>query len=128
MVKIGNWILFEKKQKTVEEQFKGNVAANLGGKPERKIFYPGQYTWYSRYKHYEKLAEEYPLFNQSCLALAGMVVSQGVFLTSAVNKQDETYALAEEALWRCEKFNIQTRISSKFYETIFRIAKFGSCF
>lgn len=127
MVKIGNFVLFERKKK-VTEQFKAGVSTGTGGKPRRKVFHLNEHTWQARCTHFEKLSQDYPLFNQSCLALAGMVMSQGAFLKPAVNKQDETYALAEEAMWRCRKFNRTSRVNSKFYETVFRMAKFGSCF
>jgi hypothetical protein len=128
LVKIGNWTLFERTKKTVEA-FKASVDTGLGGgKPKRQTFSIGQHSWLSRCQHFEQLAQDYPLFNQSCLALAGMVMSQGVFHKPAVNKNDETYALAEEAMWRCEKVARQFRVNSKFYETILRMAKYGSCF
>jgi len=128
MVKIGPWTLFERTSK-IQEKFKASVATGLyAGTPKRKIFYPGEHSWLHRCNHFDRLAEEYPLFNQSCLALAGMVMSQGVFLTAAVNKQDETYKLAEEAVWRCDKFNRMVRVNSRMYQTVMRMAKYGGCF
>ncbi len=127
MVKIGKWVLFEK-TKSVTEQFKAGVDTGYGAKPTRKTFALGEHSWLSRCRHFNKLAEEYPLFNQSCLGIAGLVMSQGTFLSPAVKKNDETYPLAEEALWRVEKLNQQMRVNSKFYDTVYHMAKFGSAF
>ena len=127
MVRIGKWVLFERTTK-IAEKFKASVDVGLGGPPKRKIFYLKEHSWEHRCQHFSKLAEEYPLFNQSCLALAGMVISQGVFHKPAVNKQDETYALAEEAVWRCDKLKRQIGLNSRFYETVLRMAKYGTTF
>jgi hypothetical protein len=125
MVRIGRWVIFER---AASEKFKAAVDVSGGGAPKRKIFYPGQHSWRERCDYFAKLAEQYPLFNQSCLALAGMVMSQGVFFNAAVNKQDETYGLAEEARWRCEKLSRTFFVNSRFYETVMLMAKYGSCF
>jgi hypothetical protein len=127
MVKIGKWILFEKQQRA-EEKFKAGVALGYGGKPKRKTFNVGEHSWVSRCKHFDKYAEDYPLFNQSCLALAGLCTAQGVYYSPAVKKNDETYALAEEAVWRIQKLDSQMRVVSKFYETVYRMAKHGGAF
>lgn len=116
------------KRKPVQEVYKGTVATGATGKPRRKVFHLGENSWLSRCQHFDTLAEEYPLFNQSCLALAGMVMSQGVFHKAAVNKQDETYPLAEEALWRCEKLKKTLHLNTRFYETVLNMAKYGACF
>jgi hypothetical protein len=57
-----------------------------------------------------------------------MVVAQGVFYKPAVNKQDETYALSEEAVYRVEKFSQDQNTVSKIWETSYRAAKYGGCF
>ena len=128
MVRLGKFILFER-TKTLLERFKAGYDKGVGtGKPKRKVFHVGQNSWYSRCKHYDQLWEEQPLFKQSVLALAGLVVSQGVFLKPAVNKQDETYGLAEEAVWRIEKSLVHEHVNMKFYNTVVNIGKYGACF
>jgi hypothetical protein len=57
-----------------------------------------------------------------------MVVAQGLFYKPAVKKKDETYALAEEALYRVEKFSMDQNAVSKAWETSYRAAKYGGCF
>lgn len=127
-MKIGSFTIFEKTKAKTEEEYRGNIAVAGTGKPKRKTFNMGEHTWLSRCTHFNQLAQDYPLFNQACLTLAGMVISQGTYLRPAVNKQDETYALAEEALWRCQKLNRQLRINSIFYQTAVYTAKYGACF
>jgi len=131
MVRIGRWILFEKaktnvtKVRKVSEKFKAKTKGPVLG---RKVFFPGEHSWQSRCTHFDKLAQQYPLFNQACLAIAGMTVSQGVFLSPAVKKNEETYPLAEEALWRVQKFNRDMRVIAKFWETALRMVKYGAAF
>lgn len=110
------------------EKFKASVDLGYGGKPQRKTFNLGEHTWFSRCRHFDKYTMDYPLFNQSCLALAGLCTAQGVFYSPAVKKNDETYPLAEEALWRVEKLSDQMRVNGKFYETVYRMAKHGGAF
>ena len=117
-----------KPNKQSVEVYQATVATGTTGKPTRRVFHLGENTWRERCQHFDLLAEEYPLFNQSCLALAGMVMSQGAFHKAAVNKQDDTYPLAEEAKWRCEKLGRDMRINSRFYETVLKMAKYGGCF
>ena len=97
-------------------------------KPTRKTFYQGENSWLSRCKHNDTLAEEYSIAKMAPFGLAGLVTAQGVWFKPAVNKQDETYALAEEALYRCEKFKREQLVNSKFYETVWRMARYGGCF
>jgi hypothetical protein len=128
MVRLGKYILFENENK-LKEKFKATVDAGIGTtKPERKIFHMGQHSWKARCDYFSTLAEKYPLFNQSCLSLAGICTAQGVFTSPAVKKDDETYQLAEESRWRVEKLNTQERVTTKFYETIYRMAKYGGAF
>jgi hypothetical protein len=51
-----------------------------------------------------------------------------VYHKAAVNKEEETYGLSEEALYRADKFKRDQQVNSKFYETSFRAAKYGGCF
>jgi hypothetical protein len=97
-------------------------------RPQRKTFYPGQFTWKSRCSHYDKLTEQYPILKMGLFTLAGLITAQGVWFKPAVNKKDETYPLAEEALYRTEKFKNEQQVTSKFWETAFRMAKYGGCF
>ena len=127
MVRIGNWILFEKKKTTVE-RFRGSVDKGVSGKTKRKIFHLGQHTWTSRCKHFDDLAEQYPLFDKACLSLAGIVMSQGVYLAPAVKKDDKTYPLAEEAVYRIEHSPMHRNINGKMYDTVLKMAKYGACF
>jgi len=126
MVKIGKWTLFEKTKAT--EKFKAGVDTGGGGKPKRKTFGMGEHSWLGRCKHFDKLAQEYPLFNQSCLSIAGMCTAQGLFYQPAVNKKDETYPLAEEAMYRVAKVSRKLSVTSKFYNTVYLMAKHGGCF
>jgi hypothetical protein len=77
----------------------------------------------------------------SLFTLAGLATAQGVFYKPAEKKterkkpykvatetEETTYALAEEALYRVEKFSKEQKVVSKFYETVFRMAKYGGCF
>lgn len=128
MVKIGNYILFQRDRKTTVEVFKGGVPTKQGGKPKRRVFHVGEYSWRSRCEHYDKFAEAFPLFNKSCLTIAGLVMSQGVFCKPAVNKQDETYGLAEEAKYRVDKFNQDENVNSKFHQSVVYMAKYGTVF
>jgi len=105
-----------------------DIKVSSSNKPKRKIFYPGENSWAARYRHYDKFADEYPLFGKACLTLAGLATAQGVFFKPAVNKKDETYALAEEAVYRCENFRDTHYLNGKFYDTIKSLAKQGSCF
>jgi hypothetical protein len=127
MVKIGKYILFEKATHLLEK-FKASVSMGYGGKPSRKTFSQGEHSWLTRCKYFDKLADDYPLFNQSCLSLAGLTTAQGVFYSPAVKKNDESYPLAEEAVYRLEKLSQKLRVISKFYETVYRMAKFGAAF
>jgi len=63
MVKIGPFIFGRAKK--IEEKLKASVDMGFGGKPKRKIFSIGEHTWRDRCKHFEQLAQHYPLFNQS---------------------------------------------------------------
>jgi hypothetical protein len=126
MVKLFGRTFFEKKK--AEEKFKASVDVGFGGKPKRKIFNLGENSWASRCQHFDKFAQDYPLFNEACLSLAGLGTAQGIFYSPAVNKNDETYTLAEEALWRIQKIDRDQRVNAKFYETIYRMAKHGGAF
>lgn len=114
-------------------------------KPKRKVYSLGENTWLSRCKHYDELWEAYPLFRQAVTSLAGLVNPQGVFFKPAEKKpqkksvmtatemqayirETETYALAEEAQYRCEKFKETHFLNGKIYNTVWNIAKYGSCF
>lgn len=113
------------------------------GKPKRKIFNLGENTWKNRCEHYDSLCEQYPLLKMSLFTLAGLVTAQGLFFKPAekkpklkstlkngntVTEETNTYALAEEACYRVEKFKRDQKVVSKFYETAFRMAKYGGCF
>lgn len=127
MVKIGRWTLFERTS-NLREQFRGSVDLGYGARKERVTFSVGEHSWQKRCEHFDQLSRDYPLFNQSCLSLAGLVMSQGLWLSPAVNRQDETYALAEEAVYQIDKLHKKLNPNTKFYETVYRLAKFGSAF
>jgi len=126
----------------IREKYKANFDKSASGKPKRKIFNLGENSWKTRCEHYDNLCEQYPLLKMSLFTLAGMVTAQGVFYKPAEKKQaqkkkpynlvteteENTYALAEEALYRTEKFSKEQKVVSKFYETAFRMAKYGGCF
>jgi hypothetical protein len=111
-----------------KEKYKASFDKSSSTKPQRKVFYPGENSWLKRYQHYDKFADEYPLFGKACLTLAGLVTAQGLFFKPAVNRKDETYTLAEEAVYRCEQFRDTRYVNSKFYDTVAKLAKVGSCF
>lgn len=111
----------------LQEKFRASV--DLGGtKPKNKRFYIGEHSWYSRCLSFEKMYIQYPLIRQGILTVAGIVNSQGVFTKPAVNRSDETYKLAEEACYRVDQLHKEAFINSKFHQTTFRAALFGSCF
>jgi hypothetical protein len=97
-------------------------------KPKLKIYNLGENSWRKRCEHYDKLCEQYPLLKMSLFTIAGLVTAQGLFFKPAVNRQDETYRLAEEAVYRVDKFQREQKVISKFYETVFKAAKYGGCF
>jgi hypothetical protein len=128
-MKIGRLnISFTKPTKTVSERYKASYDQKAAAKPERKKFYQGENSWATRCKHNDQLSDEYSIAKMAPFGLAGLVTAQGVWLKPAVNKQDETYALAEEALYRCEKFLTDQQVNAKFYETVWRMTKYGGCF
>ena len=110
------------------EKFKASYDKSGTGKPKRKIYNLGENTWKQRCQHYNQLCEQYPLLKMSLFTLAGLVTAQGIWFKPAVNKQDETYKLAEEAAYRTEKFKREQKVVSKTYETVFHMAKYGGCF
>lgn len=112
----------------VSEKYKAAFDKQGSRKPKRKVFHLNENTWRERCKHYDGLWEAYPLFRQAVTSLAGLVNPQGIFFKAAVNKQDETYQLAEEALYRCERFRDSHFLNGKIYNTTWNIAKYGSCF
>ena len=116
------------KVKVAKEQYKGKIDAVGVTRLGRKTFSLGEHSWLNRCEHYERLAQDYPLFNQACLSLAGMVMSQGIFFGAAEKKNEETYPLAEEALYRVDKLTDQLGTVTKMYESVYRMAKFGGCF
>jgi len=113
---------------TASEKYKANFDKAASGKPKRKTFNLGENSWKTRCEHYDQMCEQYPLLKMSLFTLAGLVTAQGLFFKPAVNRQDETYALAEEAVYRVDKFKRDQKVVSKFYETAFRMAKYGGCF
>lgn len=112
----------------ISENYKAAFDKTGTSKPQRKIYNLNENSWASRYKHYSKLREAYPLFDKACLGLAGLVMSQGIFHKPAVKKNDETYGLAEEACWRADQFRDKRYVNSKLFNTIDAIAFSGSCF
>ena len=108
---------WEKKVKSqnVSEDFKAAFDKAGGGKPARKVYHLNENSWASRFKHYNDLREAYPLFDKACLGLAGLVMSQGIFHKPAVKKNDETYPLAEEAVYRADQFRDKRYINSKLF-------------
>jgi len=129
-VKIGKLTISWGKQKgRVTEKFRAGYDARGGsGKSKRKVYSAGENTWTSRCRHYNNLWKEYALFRQAVTSLAGLVNPQGVYFKPAVNKKDESYALAEEALYRCEQFRDNRFVNGKIYETAWYLGKYGSCF
>jgi hypothetical protein len=117
-----------KPSQKISEKYKSQYDKGSTTKPARKVYHQGENTWRSRCLHYDQLCEEQPLAKQGLLTLAGLCISQGVFTKPATDKEDETYALAEEAQYRVDKFNIDSHINTKFHETFFRMAKHGGCF
>lgn len=123
------------------EVFKAQYDKQASGKPQRKVFSLGENSWLNRCQHYDAMCEAYPLLKMSLFTLAGLATAQGVFYRPAEKKAEKkkpykvvseteevTYALAEEALYRVEKFTKEQKVVSKFYETVFRMAKYGGCF
>ena len=115
-------------KRIVKEQYKAAFDKLYGGKPTRKIYQLGEASWAGRHKHYMDLRESYPLFDKSVLGLAGLVMSQGIYHKPAVNRKDETYALAEDAVFRADKFRDQRYINSKMFSTVVALGSVGSCF
>lgn len=114
--------------KKVTEKFKSQYDKTSSRKPQRKIYHLGENSWKERCKHYDDLWERYGLFRQSTLTLAGLVNAQGIFFKAAVNRKDETYSLAEEAVYRAEQFRDTRNINTKLYTTVLNLAKYGGCF
>jgi hypothetical protein len=114
--------------KVVSERYKAQYDKQASSKPKRQVFYQGQNSWKARCEHNDKLADDYSIAKMAPFGLAGLVTAQGVWFKPAVNKNDETYPLAEEALYRCEKFRREQLVNSKFYDTVYRMAKYGGCF
>jgi hypothetical protein len=113
---------------TVTEKFKAAYDKQGSARPTKKQFYLGENSWLKRCQHYDKLYNTYPLFRQACATLAGLINPQGIFFKPAVNRKDETYALAEEALYRCEQFRDTREVNSKIWNTGLQLAKRGACF
>jgi len=133
----------------INERFKAAYDPLGTAKPKRQTFYPGQYSWKSRCAHYDKLTDSYSLAKVAPFTLAGLVTATGVFFkpsekkpqkktvkkdavapedNSLAEQDTQTYALAEEAQYRAEKLWREQRGNGKFYETAWRMAKYGGCF
>jgi len=124
----------------IKEKFKGTVDS-VGGEHKSRRYYIGEHSWASNCNKFERMTQAYPLLKQGLLTLAGIVIPEGAFTAPAqkrpVKKSDrnslsesesKTYALAEEAQWRVEKFNKDMRVNSVLYNTVYTMCKFGSCF
>ena len=128
----------------VTEKYKAAYDQSSSSKPARKTFWQGQFSWRQRCSHYDQITDQYSLAKVAPFTLAGLVTAQGVFFKPAEKKpqsklkksensnlseqETQTYALAEEACYRADKFKREQQVNSKFYETVWRAAKYGGCF
>lgn len=146
-MKIGRLnISFTKKPQNLSERYKAAYDKQATSKPTRKVFHQGENSWASRCKHNDVLAEEYSIAKMAPFGLAGLVTAQGIYFKPAETKPKkeekatldaekkiteqkfERYGQAEDAQYFVEKFAKNQLVNIKFYETTWRMARYGGCF
>jgi len=140
MVNLRFWERWTKPSTTIKERFKAGIDV-AGHKPKARRFYVGEHSWGASCRKFEQMTQAYPLLKQGLLTLAGLVLPEGAYTSPAEKKpvkkseqqklseaDSKTYALAEEAQWRVEKFNEDMRVNNVLYNTVYIMCKFGSCF
>lgn len=146
-MKLGRLNITFTKKPSVTEKYRAAYQPTGTAKPKRTTFYPGQYSWTERCRHYDEICIQYPLLKRALFAFAGLVTAQGVYFKPAETKpkketleaekaeaklseavKRESYNVAVDAAERADKLKVEQQVNTKFYETSFRAAKYGGCF
>lgn len=116
----------------VEEKFKGYFDTGKTRRKGKNQFYPGEFNWQDRCKHYDELVEKHGLIRQGMFTIAGQLLGKakdGVFLEPAVNKSTKKpYDRALDALNKCEELNDRIALPLMIYELGHTLPKYGSHF
>lgn len=110
---------------SITERLKGFWAsgANAGAGSKQKKFYPGQFPWSERCRHYDSLLDGNANAKSAVWSAAGRVLENGLFLMPA-GKHER----AKEAVERCEELNRRIRIHTLIYNTTALLLAHGSFF
>lgn len=117
-MKIGNWQVGK-----ITEKFKGFWASGGTASTAQKKFYPGQFPYSERCRHYDELLDGNANAKSAVWSAAGRTLENGLFLVAT-----DKYDRAIEAKERCEELNKRVDIETLIYNTIVQLLAHGSCF